>query len=163
MSERAYTTVDKTAWGTGPWTDEPDKIQYVDGPSGLDCLIVRNGGGALCGYVGVPAGHPWHSVDYDGLSLRNIDVHCGLTYSASCMEGAPEDRGICHVPDPGRPGDVWWFGFDCAHAYDLSPGHAAGLREQLPGYGGIYDVYRDLGYVRNEVRNLARQLAEVTA
>lgn len=48
----------------GPWTDEPDKAQWIDEATGLDCLIVRNGMGTLCGYVGVDEDHPFFGVGY---------------------------------------------------------------------------------------------------
>lgn len=39
------------------WDQEPDRKHWVQ--QGLDCLIVRNLMGALCGYVGVPPSHPY--------------------------------------------------------------------------------------------------------
>lgn len=155
----------------GPWSDEPDKAQWIDEATGLDCLIVRNGMGALCGYVGLPPEHPWHRKGYSEC-LKGSDcgedwcyehspdgavrVHGGLTFASSCSEERVE--GICHVPQPGRPHDVWWFGFDCAHAGDLTPASAKhGLR--------IYadDTYRDVAYVKAECASLAQQLAAVSA
>lgn len=50
----------KLAWGDGAWVDEPDKAQWQDETTGLPCLLVRNPGGALCGYVGVYPTHPYH-------------------------------------------------------------------------------------------------------
>lgn len=46
----------RVKWGPGPWDGEPDKMQWTDPATGLDCLIVRNTLGALCGYVGVTPG-----------------------------------------------------------------------------------------------------------
>lgn len=68
MEAREYRTKDKKAWGHGPWQDEPDKISWVDEATGLDCLIVRNHGGALCGYVGVPETHPLFGLGYNETS-----------------------------------------------------------------------------------------------
>jgi hypothetical protein len=170
MSERSYTSMDKTDWGGGPWNDEPDKLQWIDDATGLDCLIVRNRLGALCGYVGVPSEHPWHGVGYsdspsgkggfyaDDCPETVVNVHGGLTFSDKCDQDAPEDSGICHVPGPGRPADVWWFGFDCAHSGDIVPGMIACERKMgfsPPPDGG---VYKTVDYVRAEVANLARQL-----
>src|SRR5690606_3996986 len=45
------------------------KIQWVDEATGLDCLMVRNSGGAWCGYVGVSEGHPLYGVEYSAESL----------------------------------------------------------------------------------------------
>jgi hypothetical protein len=88
-----------------------------------------------------------------------INVHGGLTYSGSCR-GA-----ICHVPQPGEPDPVWWFGFDCSHAWDVTPGMDAALRKagsRLPDMGLRDSVYRDAAYVRLEVERLAEQLRAAT-
>jgi hypothetical protein len=157
--DREYRTRDKTGWGDGPWNDEPDKLQWVDEATGLDCLIVRGPVGALCGYVGVPAEHPWHGIDYGGL---DADVHGGLTYSDRCQEGDDESKGICHVPPPGRPVDVWWFGFDCAHSGDVAPTMDMHMREsgRMPIHEP-YAAYRTVGYVQRECARLAEQLAAI--
>jgi hypothetical protein len=139
--------------GEGPWADEPDKAQWVDPSTNLDCLIVRNHSGALCGYVGVPPEHPWHGKGYDFLPV-NVDVHGGLTFSGPCQEGAEDGPGVCHVPEPGRPFDVWWLGFDCAHAFDKMP-----RIEALTNYPIANSVYRTFAYVQAEVTRLASQIA----
>ena len=156
MDQKEWRTMDKSKWGPGLWQDEPDKVQWIDEATDLDCLVVRNGGGALCGYVGVPPGHPLHGMDYDAVDDKtNIRVHGGLTFSDACQEHAEEGRGVCHVPEPGRPADVWWLGFDCAHHGDLSPKWDS----EYAMFGGFY---KDLGWVRSEVARLARQVAAVT-
>lgn len=148
-----------------PWETEEDRYEWRDERTGLPCLIVRNPEGALCGYVAVPPGHPWHGVAYsdcmstprcaepwcEHLPQERLRVHGGLTYSGRC-EGY-----ICHVPAPGAPDDVWWFGFDCAHAGDLVPR----LSEIYPGERWHCE-YRDVTYVRAEVALLAEQLAEIS-
>lgn len=140
----------------GPWKDEPNKVQWVDEYSNLDALIVRGPMGALCGYVGVPKDHSAYGKDYDDLETEfDISVHGGLTYAASCQENDPE--GICHVPEPGRPADVWWFGFDCSHFMDLTPG----MLRYGPGVGNE-GVYRDIGYVKAEVTSLAAQIKVIS-
>jgi hypothetical protein len=136
--------VDRSGWPAGPWDDEPDRVEFEH--AGLPCLLNRGGGGAWCGYAAVPPGHPLHGQDYE---VPDISVHGGLTYAGEC-HGA-----ICHVPKPGEPDDVWWFGFDCAHAFDLTP-------SKLPYAPPIFDeVYRDVAYVRRETERLAEQLAAV--
>lgn len=169
---KTYTTRAKDDWGSGPWQHEPDKMSWTDPDTDLPCLIVRNPGGALCGYVGVEPGHPWHGISYGehiGESCGAewcyehtpegiIDVHGGITYSGPCAHSDDEAVGICHVPDPGRSDDVWWFGFDCAHYMDLCPGDITS--RQIPIAG---ETYRDVPYVQNEVRKMARQLAGVAA
>jgi hypothetical protein len=145
----------------GPWRDEPDKAQWIDEATDLDCLAVRNRLGAWCGYVGLPPGHPLHGFDYEQApEARDIEVHGGLTFADKCAEGSEDEPRICHVPAPGRPADVWWLGFDCAHAGDLVPGMqdaytAAGINRP----GGYRDTYRTFAYVQAECTSLASQLA----
>jgi hypothetical protein len=176
LAERSYSTIDKTAWGPGPWQEEPDKLQWVDSETDLDCLIVRGPVGALCGYVGVPPEHPWHGIDYNAHTLgqgrpddqeewkwcvdAQIEVHGGLTYSSLCQEGEDERVGICHVPVAGRPADVFWFGFDCGHAWDIAPVMDMRMREAgQPPFHEPCTAYRTVGFVRRECEQLAEQLA----
>lgn len=194
--------IDKAEWPRGAWDDEPDKIQWQDEATGLPCLIVRGPSGALCGYVGVAPGHPWHGKDYDDCG---VDVHGGLTFASKCAEINPEkwekwcerqngrraeakkypigdaatdlkeydrlnvlkdyeawavwsaSRHICHVASPGEPDPVWWLGFDCAHAGDISPGYARYSRS----FADREDSYRDIAYVEGECRSLAKQIVAI--
>lgn len=179
---------DRTGWEPGPWDNEEDRYEWRNGA--LVCLIVRNYSGALCGYVGVPPGHPWHGKSYSDLQHLECDehddecpygcdhpytgpkVHGGLTYSAPCQAGG----SICHVPREGEPADVWWLGFDCAHSGDLVPGMIAIRKEvqaKIPGtrlFGakqdqpGRLDAYGLLGQDtyrdRAYVQEQINQLAE---
>lgn len=186
MNETIQRLADKTAWGEGPWLHEgcpggADRVQWVDRATGLDCLAVRNlwVTGSWCGYVGVPPGHPAHGANYHDVDAR---VHGGLTFAGPCDEDpervadltqlmtriglvavpdAPiELARICHVPEAGRPADVFWLGFDTAHAWDLSPGMRYTLRRvEVHWPVEMPEVYRDLRFVKKECRRLARQLA----
>lgn len=53
---------------------------------------------------------PWQQepdrAEWTHRGLPCLAVHGGLTYSDRCHDD------ICHVPAPGEPDDVWWFGFD---------------------------------------------------
>jgi len=149
MKMREWTTVDKTAWGPGPWQEEPDKVQWLDAETGLACLAKRNGVGAWCGYVGVPEGHPAYKRRHYG-DLWNVECHGGLIYSDFCQEG-PEAETICHVAEPGEPEPLWWFGFDCSHSWDAWP--YKGRTREDEGRS-----YKTLGYVKREVAKLAQQL-----
>ena len=131
----------------GAWMHEPDKAQWIDEKTGLDCLIVRGGSGALCGYVGVPESHKAYSVDYDDCSLESITVHGGLTFAGLCQENNP--HGVCHSGVVANE-KVWWLGFDCAHFGDSCPSH---------GSFSKYETYKDFDYVKAEATSLARQLA----
>lgn len=239
-------------WRDGPWQNEPDKVVWVDPLTDLDCMIIRNQSGVLCGYVGVPEAHPWHGIHYSGcvnrhaprtfeedkakaqtwydeakatveadpsgankasfnlaeLSLKPylepdkysswvgmkhwdcldynredrcqspeslIEVHGGITYSNSCQEG----RKICHTPKTGRSEHVWWYGFDCGHCMDFSPGMDAssrslrerGFLNEFDDEHATYDpttgtkheygddfTYRDMAYAKAEVERMAQQL-----
>jgi hypothetical protein len=152
---KTWTTIDKSDWGDGPWQVEPDKMVWIDLATDLDCMIHRNRVGALCGYVGVPPDHPAYGCDYDNVE---VDVHGGLTFASKCHETATEEDGICHVPEPGRPHDVWWLGFDCAHGCDYMPEMVA----HNPWHHHWPDeTYKDVSYVTTEVASLARQLKEM--
>lgn len=164
MQTIEHRTINKSTWGEGPWQHEPDKKQWQDPATGYPCLIVRNGGGALCGYVGVPKGHSCHGVDYDAAYevIPSLEVHGGLTFAGPCQPRADESHGICHTPDPGEPDDVWWLGFDCSHYQDLSPAYQTELRRLgvIKPESVLHDndVYRDLEYVTGQVTELAAQL-----
>lgn len=96
MSE--WSTIDKSGWGRGPWQDEPDKVHWVDEATDLDCLIVRGPHGALCGYVGVPEGHPDYQKGYDDVP---VEVHGGLTFADGCHEATPEKWEKIKAAYPG--------------------------------------------------------------
>jgi hypothetical protein len=161
MKTIAYRTIDKAAWPRGPWDKEPDKVQWQDKASRLPCLAVRHQAwGHWCGYVGVPPGHPMFQKGGEG----ELAAHGGINFAAMCAPDATEATGVCHVAGPGEP-DVWWLGFDCAHAWDLQPGmvdyyHRFGAGSRF--FGGE-ETYRTLRYVRRECRELANQLAALAS
>lgn len=183
--DRAYKWADKRDWGAGPWQEEYDKLQWVDEATGLDCLAVRQVDfGHLCGYVGVPTGHPVYGLGLDAIEGalvpdgsgggEPLDVHGGITAATACRAG-PECGNVCHVPRPGRPDDITWVGFDCAHAWDVRPAEDAMFRRlgatgerilalrSLGSLRGPRTEYRTLAYVMAECRRLAAQLARLGA
>lgn len=141
--------IDRSSWPNGPLDGEPDKLNWTDEATGLPCMIVRNRLGALCGYAGVSEGHPYFGVRHNDLS-DDVDVHGGLTYSDFCQ------GHICHVPEPGKPDRVFWFGFDCGHSHDLIPN----LQYRFLR-GHSEERYRDVAYVKAQCGRLAKQLAAV--
>jgi hypothetical protein len=74
--------------------------------------------------------------------------------------------------EPGEPDDLWFFGFDTGHAWDVSPAMDAMMEELKISArfamnaelfpGGPKREYRDLAYVEQQVINLARQLQALT-
>lgn len=170
---------DKSRFPDGPWQTEPDKVHWIDPETGYDCLIHRGPLGALCGYVAVEPDHPFYGRQYDEVysvdkegNRTYLDVHGSLTYSDFCMETEDETTGVCHVPQPGRPEKVWWFGFDCGHWMDYIPGMNTedllkvykDLEEKDPEHKAYRDekalreTYKDINFVKAEVASLARQL-----
>jgi hypothetical protein len=117
---------------------------------GFEWEVVRNRIGYRCGYVRVPAGHPWYGQGYDDVRTADgdwPDVHGGLTF-------AEPDT------DCGKGGDdsAWWLGFDCGHAGDApDPSLPGGNVLDLPG-----GVIRTTEYAVEECRSLARQAAAVS-
>lgn len=154
--------VDRSQWPAGDWDGEPDKVQWTDEATGLVCLAKRNRhAGNWCGYVGVSPEHPWHGKGYSDLPDYGPDVHGGLTYADACQEGTAP-LGICHIPEPGTPEHLWWFGFDCHHSGDQTP-----LDHVRARGGGIWqlcwdDHYQTLTYVKSECAKLAAQIAAAT-
>lgn len=148
---------DRAGWGSGAWDTEPDRVEWRWlGPPRLPCLIVRGPSGALCGYVGVPPGHPDFGAEtWD--RTEHLSVHGGITYYAPCAE----DGHICHVAKPGEADGVWWLGFDCAHGCDIRPGDAALYGERVSDFREPFASYKSVAYVRAEVESLARQLCRV--
>lgn len=137
--------VDRTGWPSGPWDNEPDRVDFST-QVGLTGLMLRSRLGNWCGYVGVEPGHPAYGKNYFDVPCR---VHGGLTYSGECQ------GNVCHVPAPGSPDTLWWLGFDCRHAYDLAPGDAV-------WFEGIFiqegQDYCNQKYVKAQVEKLAAQL-----
>lgn len=149
--------IDRSEWPEGPWDSEPeDKVQFQDEKTGYPCLMVRNKLGNWCGYVGVNEGHPAFERkldDWGAPETLSVEVHGGVTFSGHCDTDAPEGHGICHVPEPGEPDDIWWLGWDAAHSGDLVPGMLAfqpDFRDQ--------EVYRNMAYVKEQCASLAKQL-----
>lgn len=175
-------TTEQPQWGPGPWDNEPNRIEFE--AAGLRCIMLRHMRfGHWCGYVRVGDDHPWNGMCYsdriekppadlvhrpvnmdsvgvinffiaalEGVDLEQqctlsmlIDAHGGLTWAGS----GPEDGA-----------DGWWFGFDCNHCNDLSPGMEAIMSKfNFPIMGDR--VYRDAAYVRSITESVARQLASV--
>jgi hypothetical protein len=129
------------------WETEPD---YITGKFfGLDCAIIRHKElKHLCGYVAVSKKHPFFKVSCWDEQLKDIDVHGGLTF-ASFRNNKSQ----------------WWFGFDCAHAWDYSPGLAESLKNNPGISANTLDIlfndttYRNIKFVQRETAWLAFQLA----
>ena len=140
----------------------PETIRDWTTEAGLSAMIrqvcMPFVGTWLCGYVGVPQGHPLHG--------RNFGEHVPELAGAyeKAMDGPVGVRGIIpaicardgvasmdlvfnvhgSVTYAGRgwsDDGLWWIGFDCQHA-------------------GDEDGHCDESYVANECELLAKQIAE---
>jgi hypothetical protein len=84
--------------------DHPERELARDTFRGYQAVVTHNGDGTRCGYLRLPAGHPWHGLDYDETPA---DCHGDITFAEADIP--------CTAPGPD---DAWWVGFDCGHAYD---------------------------------------------
>lgn len=88
-------------FGYGEWVEELDYIKFIY--KDYICHVIRNKGGAFCGYILLNESHPWFGRLYqESEDIRNIGVHGGITFSDFIHEN-------------------WIIGFDCAHFNDLVP------------------------------------------
>jgi hypothetical protein len=137
-----------------PWLSEPDEWFGCDPDTGYATMILRNALGTLCGYVGVPEGHPLHGLPYhdwnatspEQEAISNIQVHGGLTFAGQHRRAPDEQR------------DCWWFGFDCAHARDFVPNTPPQFEFNNRGC-----TYRDMQFVKGQIASLASQLHAIAA
>jgi hypothetical protein len=180
--------IDKSTWGDGPWQTEPDELEWNDERTGLKCHIKRHPYyGHLCGYVGVPPGHVLYGWDYDDHVKMRAEFLQGTINEVSIISlfaGGVSEHGTMRLDvalkahggislsgEPSWQTDdgLWWFGFDCGHAFDLSPGMAARLRQhgfpwpEMHEQAHRYDTYRDIEYVKQNCADLAFQLKQLEA
>jgi hypothetical protein len=162
---------------------------------GLKCVVIAVDRGHRCGYVGVDITHPLYQFGYSStippeliekwrkkketelVGKRGIidlfcyddenprvgiifDVHGGITYA----DGGKKSKYPLNS-------DLWWFGFDCAHAGDgkditiMSAKQLEWETEFNTKYGYRWNQFdgipRTLEYCVEECESLAKQLREV--
>jgi hypothetical protein len=121
-----------------PWETEPNHRKWKEATTKYTCEVKRNSLTlSLCGYVTVPKKHHYYGLGYDKVYAN---VHGGLTYS---------NKGT--------------FGFDCAHAGDLTPGILLSVIKSTDytGYTDMaitHDTYRTFDWVVKKTESLARCL-----
>lgn len=173
-----YHNPDRKPSVDGPWSNEADKVAWVDEETGLGCIMLRQEDGTISGYVGVGPEHPLFGFEADAVpvEISNL-VHGGVTYGKACEVnrfervawGKPREERytVCHVThirlvqeyrtvqstkDEFHE-DLWWLGFDTNHPGDLIP------NDRGERYKG--EVYRDQGFVYANCIVLARKLKSV--
>ena len=105
--------------------------------AGFAWVVARNDYAARCGYVLIPAGHPWFGKDYDTIGC---DVHGGLTWSSL------------------EPDGNWWIGFDCFHAGDAADPNLPSKIPRMPPH-----LFGDHVWTQEEVEAECRKLCEQAA
>lgn len=149
--------------------------------SGLRAVVIMSEMGHRCGYVGVAQEHPLYGAHYgdshpaiaapeddEPVGKRGIitllcatpermtspelafDVHGSITYSGNGDGKYPTES------------DLWWFGYDCAHAGDgRSPEFLEQQRERYPDSPIMWHddgEFRSLEYCIGECERLAQQI-----
>lgn len=131
-----------------PWENEPDFLEFVDESTGYRCFIQRHPElKHLCGYVELPKEHKLYGKDnMDNEEIFNeIDVHGGVTYTGE-IRFKQQNYTIEYV-----------VGFDCGHWTDYVPFSLPwGMNKIIAN-----ETYKDIEYVTNECKNLAKQLKEL--
>lgn len=160
--------------------------------AGYKCVVTFSAMGHRCGYVGVPKIHPLYGKGYnEHIEIKKFDIGDREISGIFPLLGAclDEDERIrieayfqCHggvtFADGGEnskypiESDLWWFGFDCAHAGDKADLNYA--MQKFPDCQEVYrtrllienkytiedDVIRTEEYVADECKKLAEQLKE---
>jgi hypothetical protein len=173
----------KSEWGPGPWQDEPDRVEWNDERTGLACRIIRNmWSGNFCGYAGIPATHPYFGWGYDDdiklapgdlkdATINDVGIVNAFFYA---MTGGQKHgtiplgmtlkahNGLSFAGNLlGESSGLWFFGFDCGHAWDVTPALDMMLRRHLLNMPIPDRQYRDVEYVKKEVTALAFQLRQL--
>ena len=136
----------------GEWVEEPDHVVFIY--KGLECKVVRIVfpdepnhifGGYLCGYVLIPANHPYHNRLLR--DLKNIDSHGGTDMRSRAL--------------------VTGIGFDCGHLGDYLPSteyfKKTNLRRDFPlpagfeKYAIFNPVYRNINFCIEECKGIVDQ------
>jgi hypothetical protein len=150
---------------------------------GFRAVVMMGSMGFRCGYVGIPASHPLHGVDYSATSgsvLPLPDDECignrgviPLMLAAATGEHRLDVIFDVHGSltysggSPAYPVEsdgLWWFGFDCGHFRDApSDEYLEKRREEFPDKSWMWSrdyasVHRSREYCAAECENLAHQL-----
>lgn len=114
-------------FGPGDWANEPDFILWQDAHTSLYCAIIRSPVmGNLCGYVAVPETHPLYRKSEHAV---HIDCEKPINYANASIAGNYENYQAIESPLEDK---LWWFGFDCMHASDLTPATEKELLQDAP-------------------------------
>ena len=151
--------------------------------AGLRAVVLMTDMGHRCGYVGVSTDHPLFAVEYNEQTpklkpnmqrttekMSPIQVLCAVGKSEAELN-TPEmvfevHGGLTFSSYGGGKypvaSNLWWFGYDCAHAGDLPEPDSRMGRMYADMHFAQHDgVVRTLDYCVAECESLASQLTEV--
>jgi hypothetical protein len=146
------TYIDRSHWGKGEWDNEPDQLWWIDDKTQLACLVRRSLMGDFCGYVGVSEAH----------FLHNIEPEPGLISHQWTVTAGQLGAEGTDFPD-----DLWWFGFRCGQALDLTPaaraqlGLCAEMAEIFEEKPPLVDKYCNIQCAAEQVNQLANRLFNI--
>ena len=129
--------------------NDPSRVISKGEAYGLEWAVTHNGMAYRCGYVRIPAGHPWHGKSYHDIPAK---AHGGLTFSAPDVP--------CTVPGPDN---AWWIGFDCAHGFDLADPALPCTHPAPPCFPLCGREIRTQEYVEQQCMELCAQAAGAAA
>lgn len=152
---------------------------------GLRCVVVMTEMGHRCGYVGISNTHPLYGKDYSDTIGKFFNIKENSMKKISPINimmlafEQPNDNspvridcyfnvhgGITYAGQGDYPvkSDLWWFGYDCAHAGDakdidaIKDERLKEMEKEFKHYGEV----RTLKYCINECKSLAEQLVQIT-
>lgn len=121
---------------------DEDTFEY----KGFKCGILRHTSMKhLCGYVFLGSS----KVDTD-----HLKVHGGMTFEAEIGKNKFSESSHEIFRNLFSEEEGWIIGFDCAHYMDMTPALVAARGM----YNPHEEVYRDMDFVRSELRDLVDQI-----
>lgn len=136
--DRLLFTKNRTRTPIDPeWENEPDHVDVMH--DNYHFVILRNPHQLhLNGYIGIPKEHKWFGKNYLDDEI-DIECHGGLTFSGN---------ELAHMQK-----DFWYFGFDCAHPWDIIPDFVKTGLSIFPD-----STYKNIQYVIHELQGMYEQL-----
>ena len=162
---------------------------------GYRCVVVFQDMGHRCGYVGLKPGHPLYGKEYsDYVEVKKSDLEgeeIGKRSMISLLVASndEDDRarieiyfnvhgGITYAGGNSNypiEGNLWWFGFDCAHWGDLidldkleeyfgnepQVKNRINIEKEVNSRYGTYGEIRTKEYVEDECKSLVDQIIKL--
>jgi len=146
-------------------------------------VIMNEDNGCRCGYVGVSKDHPLYGAEYSephpALNVPSDNTPVGKRSSISIFCASAKEKSEWNTPElvfdvhggitysrgeKNYPveSDLWWFGYDCAHAWDLPSQEF--IDKNPSWYDSLHDSFhRSLNYCENECESLSSQIKNLVS